>query len=332
MSNQFQASVNISNAIGVPGEMAFSGPLRAEAYNLYSAGVANVIGYAYTLTTGANPNPTAYPPGSPNAGTAQVGGTGVFAGLLMSPKEYQLNGTTAGGPLAPSMTLADYSIGSLMTMGYLFVNLPGPALVGDLVTYDPLTGALNSITPQTQFTASIAAGGASTADVLTVTVVAKGYLAVGQMISGAGIPAGTYIASLGTGKGYTGTYNLSSINTLTVSSEAMTAPNVPAPAFSVTGTIATSGGVDTLTVSAVGSGQLRIGDQIFGTGILPNTVITAFGTGVGGTGTYTLNTSGQVITPGETITGPANLLVPNCVVDSFPANTTGGVAIVKLTN
>ena len=103
---------------------------------------------------------------------------------------------------------------------------------------------------------------------MTVTAVANGQLAIGQEIVGAGIPAGTYILSLGTGKGYTGTYNLSSINTLTVSSEAMSATNVPAAAFSVTGHIDPGSAPTTdpsvLTVSAVGSGQLRIGDQAFG--------------------------------------------------------------------
>lgn len=318
----FQSTVLIYNALGIVGSLAFDGPNRAGSYNLNSSGTPNVIGYAYTVSSGINPDPSA---ASPNAGTAQVGGNGVFAGILMNPKEYPLRGVT-GNPLGASLVLPDYAIGDLMNMGEVFVNLPGGASVGDLVTYDPLTGALNSITPQTQFTASIAAGGASTADVMTVTAVAKGALAVGQIVTGAGIPPGTYIVSLGTGKGYTGTYNLSTINTLTVSSEAMTAPNVPDSAFSVTGSIAAT----TLTVSAVGSGQLRIGDQVFGTGVSANTVITAFGSGVGNTGTYTVSQSQTVSS--TTLTGPANVLVPNAVVTRYDANSTGGVAAIKLTN
>lgn len=321
--SDFQSTVNIFNALGIVGDIAFDGPNRATAANLQSSGMPNIIGYAYTYTSGGNPDPSG---AAGNAPVATVGGTGAFAGILCNPKEYPLRGTTAGGPLAASLVLPDYSIGDLLFMGEIFVNLPGSANVDDIVTYDPLTGALNSITPQTQFTASIAAGGASTPDVMTVTAVAKGQLSVGQMISGAGIPAGTYILSLGTGKGYTGTYNLSSINTLTVSSEAMTAPNVPPAAFSVTGSIATT----TLTVSAVGSGQLRIGDQVFGTGVSPNTVITAFGSGVGGTGTYTVNNS-QTVTS-TTLTGPANVIVPRCVISRYDANSTGGVAAIKLTN
>lgn len=319
----FQTSVNIYNALGVVGEIAFDGPNRAGSYNLQSSGTPNVVGYAYTVTSGIVPDPSK---NSGNAGVAKVGGTGVFAGILINPKEYPLRGTTAGGPLAASLVLPDYAIGDLLTMGEVFVNIPGPASVGDLVTYDPVTGALNSIAPATKFTGSIAAGGASTADVLTVTAMTAGKLSVGDIISGAGIPTGTFIASLGTGLGYTGTYNLSTINTLTVSSEAMTGTNTPPAAFSVTGSIATT----VLTVSAVGSGQLRIGDQVFGTGVAANTVITAFGTGVGGTGTYTVSQS-QTVTS-TTLTGPANVLVPNCVVSRYDANTTGGVAAIKLTN
>lgn len=319
---QFQQAVNVYNAGGVPGDIAFSGPQRVTPYNLFSSGIPNVFAYAYTLANGANPDPAG---ASPVAGTAQVGGTGLFAGLLVGPKEQALTGTVAGGPLAASLVLPDYTIGQLMTMGSLWAYLPGPANVGDIVTYDAATGALNSITPQAQFTASIAAGGAATPDVLTVSAVAKGYLGIGSVISGAGVPVGTSIISLGTGKGNTGTYNISTINQLTVAGEAMTAPNLPAPAFSVTGSITTT----VLTVTAVGSGTLRIGDQVFGTGVAANTVITALGSGVGGTGTYTVNNSQTV--GSETLTGPANTIVPNCVVSRFDVAGTG-LAVLKLTN
>ena len=66
---------------------------------------------------------------------------------------------------------------------------------------------------------------------------------------------------------------------------------------SVTGTIA----VKVLTVSAVGSGALKVGQLITGTGILPYTYITSLGTGTGGTGTYNLSNS-NTVSVGETIT------------------------------
>lgn len=55
----------------------------------------------------------------------------------------------------------------------------------------------------------------------------------------------------------------------------------------VTGAIAST----TLTVSAVASGSLAVGQTISGAGVTPGTTITALGTGTGGTGTYTVSAS-----------------------------------------
>ena len=51
----------------------------------------------------------------------------------------------------------------------------------------------------------------------------------------------------------------------------------------------------TLTVSAISSGILQVGSVIEGTGVATGTIITALGTGTGGTGTYTLNISQLVV-------------------------------------
>jgi hypothetical protein len=47
----------------------------------------------------------------------------------------------------------------------------------------------------------------------------------------------------------------------------------------------------TLTITAVTSGSLAVGDPVTGTSVTANTYITAFGTGTGGIGTYTINNS-----------------------------------------
>lgn len=60
-----------------------------------------------------------------------------------------------------------------------------------------------------------------------------------------------------------------------------------ATTFSGTGAIATT----VLTVSAVASGALRVGDFIAGANVTPGTRIVSFGTGTGGTGTYNVDTS-----------------------------------------
>jgi hypothetical protein len=61
----------------------------------------------------------------------------------------------------------------------------------------------------------------------------------------------------------------------------------PAPGAAFTGSITTT----TLTVTAVASGTLAIGQRVTGAGVPTNTTITALGSGVGGTGTYTVSTT-----------------------------------------
>lgn len=324
----FQSTVNIYAAAALQGDVAFDSPSRVISYNINSSGTPNTVGYAYTITNGGSPD-TAL--GSPLAGTVQVGGsTGVFAGILCNPRQYALYGTN-NIPLNPTLNLPDNSVGSLLTMGKIWVYIDNLPQVGDLVTYNPATGALSSIPSVVSFTASIAAGGASTADVMTVSAVSRGQLQVGAVITGAGVVSGVgapvTIASLGTGKGYTGTYNLSTINTLTVSSEAMTATSKPAPAFS--GTATCSG--TTMTVASVVSGQVYVGMAVnAASGFPAGTVVTAYGSGVGGTGTYTINTS-QTVTPAVAITDTANILIPNAVVTTFDV-TVPGLTAIQLTN
>jgi hypothetical protein len=67
--------------------------------------------------------------------------------------------------------------------------------------------------------------------------------------------------------------------------------------FSVTGSIAAT----TLDVTSVGSGLVRVGMAIDGTGVTAGSTITAFGTGNGGIGTYTVSVAQTVSS--TTITG-----------------------------
>lgn len=63
-----------------------------------------------------------------------------------------------------------------------------------------------------------------------------------------------------------------------------------------------SGPGNTLTVSAVTSGALHVGDVVVGAGIALGTTITAFLTGTGGVGTYTVSGAAQDIEPAVAIT------------------------------
>ncbi|MFN7817797.1 MAG: hypothetical protein ACK5OQ_16330 [Burkholderiales bacterium] len=75
---------------------------------------------------------------------------------------------------------------------------------------------------------------------------------------------------------------------------------VAGDAASVTGAIAGT----TLTVSAVASGTLHVGQTLTGSGVTVGTTITALGTGTGGTGTYTVSATQTVTSTAISASGP----------------------------
>lgn len=141
-------------------------------------------------------------------------------------------------------------------------------------------------------TGTIAAGtgqvtGSISGNVLTVSAVGAGLLVNGATLSGTGgggVASGTKIVSQLSGTtGGIGTY----------------AVDIPEQTVTSTTIDATFG---VLTVSAVGSGALEVGDVLAsGTAITTGTVISQLGTGAGGTGTYYVDPT-QNSTPGLTIT------------------------------
>lgn len=172
-----------------------------------------------------------------------------------------------------------------------------PVMVGQLNTSSGLVGiadnGVNAYIVDDAFrytlfisapTSAIFTGSIATTT-LTVTVVSSGTIAIGQAIFGQGVSQNTVITALGTGTGGVGTYTVS--NTQTVAST--TINSVASPAI-VTGAISGT----TLTVSAVTSGTLKIGQTIEGSGVTDGTIIKAFGTGSGGVGTYTVSASQTV--------------------------------------
>ena len=123
---------------------------------------------------------------------------------------------------------------------------------------------------------------------LTVTVITAGSLAVGDVISGPGILAGTTITTITTGNGGVGTYTIDQSQTLanTTTLEAIPAPST-LPLSSFSGAISGT----TLTVDAISQGLLQLGDQLIGEGVAPGTFITAVNTfdANQGTSTYTVS-------------------------------------------
>lgn len=152
-------------------------------------------------------------------------------------------------------------------IGAAFASLKGvqkgtftASLSGTTMTVSALTASNSNGALQATVTASLSG------TTMTVTSVTGGYLEVGQVVVGTGISAGTTIASWNGGgvPGGVGSYTLSASVT-TESAETITA-YAPAPV-------------------------IALGDLVTGTGITAGTYVSAFGTGAGGAGTYTLSQS-----------------------------------------
>jgi hypothetical protein len=129
--------------------------------------------------------------------------------------------------------------------------------------------------------AAIFTGSISTTT-LTVDSVLSGIIGVGQAIFADGMAKNTVITALGTGTGGVGTYTVSNSQTVATTTINSTSP----PAVFTGGILG-----NTLTVFAISSGTLQIGQTIEGAGVTDGTIITDFVTGSGGVGTYTISAS-----------------------------------------
>ena len=204
--------------------------------------------------------------GSPPQGASVTGSIAINRGTASSIAPNSVTGAISGttltvsavgtGALAPGQIIS----GTGVTEGTTIVNqLTGAA--GSTGTYTvSVSQTVSSTTITTPYAATLTVGG-------TVT----GTFVPGQIISGTGVTANTAITRNISGTGGAGTYavNISQ----TTSSTAITA----------------TGG--TLTVSAVASGTLGLGDLISGDNVTGTPSIAAFLTGTGGTGTYLVDSS-----------------------------------------
>lgn len=113
-------------------------------------------------------------------------------------------------------------------------------------------------------------------------------------------------------------------NAATLIQTALNAVGANPTIATVTGSIATT----VLTVTAVTSGVLAVGQQLTGTGITAGTYITAFLTGTGGTGTYSVSVS-QTATSTTITTNGVNVAVTFDSIASAFVITSGIVGAIS---
>jgi hypothetical protein len=156
-----------------------------------------------------------------------------------------------------------------------------------------VTGA---IAPSPTTTAS----GSIAGNVLSVGTVTAGTLVPGTILTGTGVTAGTMITGQLSGSaGGAGTYAVN------------TAQTVP--------TTTLTGSYGVLTVSAVTSGTISVGQTLSGSGVAAGTQVTGLGTGTGLAGTY-------YVSPSQTTTSGTISAAATPVVVSFDS-TSGGFVI-----
>lgn len=238
-------------------------------------------------------------------------------------------------PPAPSYTITWETPAALQI--YFLINIANSSTVPSNAAAQiqtAIVNAFNGANAGATFTGSI------TGNTLTVTQVASGTIAVGQVISGPGVVPGTTISGLGTGAGNAGTYSVSTVQAVpstTITANPLT--NTPSPPRARIGSTIfaaqyaavvaalgswaairsiqngsnnSAGAVvvgsisgPTLNVTAVTSGTLVVGQWISGgdssASISLGTTITAFVSGVGGVGSYTISNPQTIA--GATFTG-----------------------------
>ena len=265
----------------------------------------------------ASKNPRAFFPAGP--GGLVAGPVGVTVGLAA-----WLAGNQSDGDLAPA-SVNNYGAGSIagivprsqqgmltqylqtssmlipagfavevMSQGDMWVKNDGatPCKIGDTAYANFKDGKFTFAAANAGVvTGSIAASTFSvtasiTDDVMTVTAVGSGTVVNGATVSGGTTATGTKVQEQLSGTaGGVGTYRV----------------NIPQTVAS--GTL--TGAYGTLTVTAVTSGLLGVGDVLSGTGVTAGTTVTQILTGTGGVGTFAVDTS-QTATS-TAITGTGNV-------------------------
>jgi len=184
----------------------------------------------------------------------------------------------------------------------------------------PLVNKFYIITNNTSYNLTMSASGGSVSLVIPPLTTAQCYCDA-YNVSGTG--TGFYSAQTGSAGNFTINGNLTVSGNVTETGNFLAAGVLGAyKSASFVGGISNGSGASgtTLNVTAVNSGVIFIGQRITGTGVSSNTEVIGFGTGSGGTGTYTVNNT-QLVSGGTSLTGLAG------AVASTPASGDNSVNI-----
>lgn len=129
----FQQTVGMTQAYGEPGMLAFTGPARIMPGPVKGDPANIVVGRFFTQDV--------------DDGQFLPGGEGALGGVLVHSKALALNGTTAGGTLAPTLNVTPGTICEFMSIGEVFVIMTTDFKIGDPVFFVVADGELGAGAP-----------------------------------------------------------------------------------------------------------------------------------------------------------------------------------------
>lgn len=212
----FQRQVNIQPAPGVEGAIASGNPPVT-----YVTGPGGLISGANGVIVGRFGFASYQSDGSErvdNSSFLVANGVDRTYALGFVPNMQQALNTTYLSEYG--MTMLPWQSMEMFTRGDFWAKFSTTATRGQKVFVSLIDGSIKAAAPGATVAAFVGTASFAT-NVMTVTAVTSGTVAVGQQVTGAGLPANTYVASLGTGTGGAGTYNLTT-SPGTISAQATT--------------------------------------------------------------------------------------------------------------
>lgn len=285
----FQSQVNYQPAPGVIGEQASNNPTSTVV-----AGPGGIVAGAAGVTVGRfawNAYAVAGGPAVANSfsPTAPAVPDGFVANEQQGLITVWLGESSLLVPQGYGVTLFDR--GDFWTKNLYGETVIGQKVFANLFTGQIATAAAGSVITQSNGVSAVIASATAVAGTYTLTIntLTSGTIALGQLVTMAGIPPSTYIESIGTFDGTSGTVFLSQPVAVSKTAVAATTTASAGQGGAVVSSATADNGSTTITINTITSGALAVGQSVSGTGIASGTYIASLGTGSGGTGTYVLS-------------------------------------------
>jgi hypothetical protein len=284
----FQNQVNYKQAPGIVGGIASMNPIAtvdAGPGGLTAGPNGILVGRfawnSYPVAGGPGRASNACPAGQPRKPDGFI--SNLQQGLITS----WLTNSTLAIPSGKGVTehlRGDFWAFSTMSEALINSKVFANLLDGQVLAAAAGSFPTNAAGTVSSVTASLVVG----TNTMTISATGSGIPAIGQLVTGPGVAPNTYIESIGTYNGTSGTVFLSQNALATETAQAYTTA-LPEAYGGFVGTA--SFATNVMTVTAITSGALAVGQLVQSANVAAGTYIASLGTGTGGLGTYNLSTA-----------------------------------------